>query len=176
MLSMAAAACAEADDRRSFRGGTVAAAHTQAEPASTAQPTTTTTPSEVGETPTTAGLTPEAIAWIEAQANAREEQAAIDAYLTALAEARREEEERQRALEAYLAALAEQARQQDQQAVAAPPACDPNYDSCVPIASDVDCASGSGNGPAYVRGPVRVIGRDIYRLDNDGDGIGCERG
>ena len=36
-------------------------------------------------------------------------------------------------------------------------ACDPNYDPCVPIASDVDCASGSGNGPAYVRGPVRVI-------------------
>lgn len=24
--------------------------------------------------------------------------------------------------------------------------CDPNYDPCVPIASDVDCASGSGSG------------------------------
>nr|WP_236602679.1 G5 domain-containing protein [Microbacterium sp. 8M] len=53
--------------------------------------------------------------------------------------------------------------------------CDSNYaDACVPIASDVDCAGGSGNGPAYVQGPVRVIGQDIYRLDNDGDGIGCE--
>jgi hypothetical protein len=53
--------------------------------------------------------------------------------------------------------------------------CDPNYSgACVPIASDVDCAGGSGNGPAYVTGPVRVIGTDIYRLDNDGDGIGCE--
>jgi resuscitation-promoting factor RpfB len=53
--------------------------------------------------------------------------------------------------------------------------CDPNYSgACVPIASDVDCAGGSGNGPAYVRGPVRVIGRDIYGLDDDGDGIGCE--
>jgi len=53
--------------------------------------------------------------------------------------------------------------------------CDPNYSgACVPIASDVDCAGGSGNGPAYVRGPVRVIGRDIYGLDRDGDGIGCE--
>ncbi len=53
--------------------------------------------------------------------------------------------------------------------------CDPNYSgACVPIASDVDCAGGSGNGPAYVQGPVRVIGRDIYGLDNDGDGIGCE--
>jgi resuscitation-promoting factor RpfB len=54
--------------------------------------------------------------------------------------------------------------------------CDPNYSgACVPIASDVDCAGGSGNGPAYVDGPVRVIGTDIYGLDgNDNDGIGCE--
>lgn len=52
--------------------------------------------------------------------------------------------------------------------------CDPNYSGCVPIASDVDCAGGSGNGPAYVRGPVRVIGRDIYGLDRDKDGWGCE--
>jgi hypothetical protein len=53
--------------------------------------------------------------------------------------------------------------------------CHPNYSgACVPIASDVDCAGGSGNGPAYVRGPVRVIGRDVYRLDRDKDGIGCE--
>jgi hypothetical protein len=53
--------------------------------------------------------------------------------------------------------------------------CDPNYTgACVPIASDVDCAKGSGNGPAYVNGPVRVVGRDIYGLDRDKDGIGCE--
>ena len=52
--------------------------------------------------------------------------------------------------------------------------CDPNYTPCVPIASDVDCAGGSGNGPAYVDGPVTVIGDDIYKLDNDGDGTGCE--
>ncbi|MGQ3191633.1 hypothetical protein [Neoaquamicrobium sediminum] len=56
--------------------------------------------------------------------------------------------------------------------------CDPNYENppCVPIASDVDCAGGSGNGPAYVEGPVVVIGEDIYGLDRDNDGIGCERG
>jgi resuscitation-promoting factor RpfB len=55
------------------------------------------------------------------------------------------------------------------------PQCDPNYSgACVPIASDVDCAGGSGNGPAYVQGPVRVVGTDIYGLDADGDGIGCE--
>ncbi|MFJ8894415.1 G5 domain-containing protein [Leifsonia sp. NPDC102414] len=61
---------------------------------------------------------------------------------------------------------------------AAPPAaggCDPNYTgACVPIASDVDCAGGSGNGPAYVQGPVQVVGSDIYDLDRDGNGVGCE--
>lgn len=51
--------------------------------------------------------------------------------------------------------------------------CDPNYTPCVPIASDVDCAGGGGNGPAFVTGPVKVIGTDIYNLDADGDGIGC---
>lgn len=55
--------------------------------------------------------------------------------------------------------------------------CDPNYSgACVPIASDVDCAGGSGNGPAYVQGPVTVIGSDIYNLDDDNNGIGCEQG
>jgi resuscitation-promoting factor RpfB len=52
--------------------------------------------------------------------------------------------------------------------------CDPNYSGCVPIAYDVDCAGGSGNGPAYVAGPVYVTGSDIYGLDGDHDGIGCE--
>lgn len=52
--------------------------------------------------------------------------------------------------------------------------CDPNYSGCVPLASDVDCAGGGGNGPAFVKGPVTVIGNDIYDLDRDGDGIGCE--
>ncbi len=61
-------------------------------------------------------------------------------------------------------------------APAAPSGCDPNYSgACVPIASDVDCAGGSGNGPAYVQGPVRIIGIDIYDLDRDGDGIACDR-
>lgn len=53
--------------------------------------------------------------------------------------------------------------------------CDSNYaDACVPIASDVDCAGGSGNGPAYVSGIARVVGSDIYDLDRDGDGYGCD--
>lgn len=61
----------------------------------------------------------------------------------------------------------------------APPAnngCDPNYaDACVPIASDVDCAWGSGDGPAYFDGVARVVGSDIYGLDRDNDGLACER-
>jgi len=53
--------------------------------------------------------------------------------------------------------------------------CDPNYTgACVPIASDVDCAGNNGNGPAYVEGPVKVVGTDIYALDRDGDGIACD--
>jgi hypothetical protein len=52
--------------------------------------------------------------------------------------------------------------------------CDPNYSGCVPVASDVDCAGGSGNGPAYAEGPVQVVGNDIYGLDKDGDGTACE--
>jgi hypothetical protein len=52
--------------------------------------------------------------------------------------------------------------------------CDPNYSGCVPIASDVDCAGGTGNGPAYVKGPVHVVKTDIYGLDADHDGTACE--
>ena len=53
--------------------------------------------------------------------------------------------------------------------------CHPSYTgACVPAdVSDVDCAGGSGNGPAYV-GRVTVVGPDVYGLDRDNDGIGCE--
>jgi beta-lactam-binding protein with PASTA domain len=55
------------------------------------------------------------------------------------------------------------------------PSCHPSYSGCVPIASDVDCAGGSGNGPAYVEGPVYINGSDPYGLDGyDNDGVGCE--
>jgi hypothetical protein len=54
--------------------------------------------------------------------------------------------------------------------------CDRNYSGrCLkPDVSDYDCAGGSGNGPYYVQGPVRIVGNDHYRLDADGDGIACE--
>jgi len=53
--------------------------------------------------------------------------------------------------------------------------CDPNYaGACVPIASDVDCAGGSGDGPAYLSGQARVVGKDIYKLDRDKNGIACD--
>jgi hypothetical protein len=59
-----------------------------------------------------------------------------------------------------------------------PPAkakCHPSYKgACLdPYASDYDCAGGSGNGPKYT-GAVRVVGPDVFRLDSDGDGWGCE--
>ncbi len=59
-----------------------------------------------------------------------------------------------------------------------PPAsnCDSNYDGhCLdPNVYDYDCAGGSGDGPKYVYGTVRVVGSDHYGPDRDGDGIGCE--
>lgn len=53
--------------------------------------------------------------------------------------------------------------------------CDPNYSgACVPISSDVDCAGGTGNGPAYLDGTARVVGTDIYKLDRDKNGVACD--
>jgi len=53
--------------------------------------------------------------------------------------------------------------------------CTPGYSPCIPdLGTDVDCAGGSGNGPRYVQGPVYVTGPDIYGLDADGNGIGCQ--
>jgi beta-lactam-binding protein with PASTA domain len=56
--------------------------------------------------------------------------------------------------------------------------CDPSYpDVCLdPNAVDYDCAGGSGNGPKYVEGPIRVLPPDPFDLDGNGDGWGCERG
>jgi len=54
--------------------------------------------------------------------------------------------------------------------------CHPSYKgACLdPYASDYDCIDGSGNGPKYT-GVVRVVGPDVFRLDRDHDGWGCER-
>ena len=56
--------------------------------------------------------------------------------------------------------------------------CDPSYpDICLdPDAVDYDCAGGSGDGPRYVDGPIRVRPPDPFDLDREGDGWGCERG
>ena len=54
--------------------------------------------------------------------------------------------------------------------------CHPSYKlKCLdPNASDYDCIGGNGNGPKYT-GLVKVVGRDVFRLDADHDGWGCER-
>jgi hypothetical protein len=53
-------------------------------------------------------------------------------------------------------------------------ACTPGYSRCLKPASDYDCAGGTGDGPRYVQGPIRVTGSDPYGLDADGNGVGCE--
>jgi resuscitation-promoting factor RpfB len=53
--------------------------------------------------------------------------------------------------------------------------CHPSYSgACLdPNASDYDCAGGTGDGPKYT-GYVTVVGPDVFGLDSDGDGAGCE--
>ncbi len=54
--------------------------------------------------------------------------------------------------------------------------CDSAYpDVCLHDGiGDYDCAGGSGNGPNYVDGPIRVRPPDPFGLDADHDGEGCE--
>jgi serine/threonine protein kinase len=53
--------------------------------------------------------------------------------------------------------------------------CHPSYTgACLKADSDdYDCKGGSGDGPDYIDGTVRVVGRDDYALDADGDGFAC---
>jgi endonuclease YncB( thermonuclease family) len=44
--------------------------------------------------------------------------------------------------------------------------CMTGYAPCLPVVADLDCGD--------IDGPVRVTGSDPYRLDADGDGIGCD--
>lgn len=44
--------------------------------------------------------------------------------------------------------------------------CQVGYVECLPVLSDLDCSQ--------INGVVRVTGVDVYRLDADGDGLGCE--
>jgi len=55
-------------------------------------------------------------------------------------------------------------------------ACDPSYEGeCLKDGiGDYDCASGSGDGPNYVYSEVRVVGPDVFGLDANGNGFGCE--
>jgi len=55
-------------------------------------------------------------------------------------------------------------------------ACDPGYvGECLKDGiGDYDCAGGSGDGPNYVYSEVTVVGPDVFGLDANGNGIGCE--
>lgn len=77
-------------------------------------------------------------------------------------EARQLEEEERKAIQ-----VAERERAEE---------CDPNYEGeCLKDGiGDYDCAGGSGNGPNYVYSEVRVVGEDVFGLDANGNGIGCE--
>jgi hypothetical protein len=44
--------------------------------------------------------------------------------------------------------------------------CMPGYAPCLPIVADLDCGQ--------IGHSERVTGADPYRLDADGDGIGCD--
>ena len=58
--------------------------------------------------------------------------------------------------------------------------CDANYAACVPVAGDVDCVGTHADvdpdvdGTSYRAEPVEIVGDDIYALDADHDGIGCD--
>lgn len=55
--------------------------------------------------------------------------------------------------------------------------CHPSYSgTCIPEdVFDADCAGGGGNGPWYVQEKdIKVVGPDVFELDRDGNGIGCE--
>lgn len=108
-----------------------------------------------------------------------------DAYIAEIRTAEREASSAARGLwgpPCQASASAPQAAPAPAPARTAPPAaapqsasCHPSYvGTCVPLASDVDCPGGKGDGPAYV-GPVRVVGDDEYGLDRDLDGVGCEQ-
>jgi endonuclease YncB( thermonuclease family) len=50
--------------------------------------------------------------------------------------------------------------------------CDANYAGCVPAyPPDLDC----GDIKRLNLAPVKVNGRDLHKLDSDGDGIGCDK-
>ena len=49
--------------------------------------------------------------------------------------------------------------------------CDQNYSGCIPLySSDLNCSDIKELGLA----PVKIIGKDVHRLDRNGNNVGCE--
>jgi len=44
--------------------------------------------------------------------------------------------------------------------------CSPHYEPCLPVTDDLNCSD--------LDSQVRVVGEDLYNLDRDGNGVGCE--
>lgn len=54
-------------------------------------------------------------------------------------------------------------------------ACNANYRGrCLPLDEDVDCLPSDGDGPWFIDATVVVMGEDVFELDDDGDGLGCD--
>ena len=112
---------------------------------------------------------------VAAKEKAAKEKAAKEKAAKARAVAARAKTAKEKAAKARAAAAkekADQERAEEDEETSGD--CTPGYSPCLPSASDYDCAGGSGNGPKYVAGPVRVSGSDPYDLDRDGDGTGCD--
>ncbi len=53
--------------------------------------------------------------------------------------------------------------------------CTPGYRPCIRQGRDVDCLPANGaNGPRFTSMIYRVTGVDVYDLDDDEDGVGCD--
>lgn|GEM_PF-473497 len=49
--------------------------------------------------------------------------------------------------------------------------CDPNYKECLPVfPPDINCVDIRESGLSS----IHVIGKDVHKLDRDGDGVGCD--
>ena len=146
--------------------------------AATDSPATFAKPAGTGQMTPTAGPTPTPVTSADTASAAPSDSARASASASVQAEAKRAAKRAAESRAAKKEAAEEAAKKKAAKERAAEEReadnCTPGYEPCLPPASDYDCSGGTGNGPEYVDGPVRVTGSDPYDLDRDGNGIGCE--